>query len=98
MRSGLEHVMRRMEWYMALDQLLLLNSWEGSVDFHMFRSSMQSTLVQLYEQLLEFEVTCLCRCFYKHPIIRVAKDMLGLRDLEATLNSLKASMSLATRM
>lgn len=74
---------------MALDQLLLLNNWEGSVDFHMFRSSMQSTIVQLYEQLLEFEVTCLCRCFYQHPIIRVAKDMLGLRDLEATLKSLE---------
>src|SRR5947209_9926671 len=90
MYEGLEHVIERMEWYLALTDLLLRDQWKDDHTFENFRHVLSENILRLMQSLLEFEIKCVCQCYHRHPIVKGIRDLLALDAWEDQMRSIRA--------
>jgi hypothetical protein len=88
MTEGLEYVVDRIGWYMALCRLLLKENIPGE-EGKRFREEMENKILSLYKGLLEFQMKCTCRCYDNWAIVRLLKDMSGFTNWNEKLETVK---------
>ncbi|KAF6792671.1 ankyrin repeat protein, partial [Colletotrichum sojae] len=89
MVKGLQHVVSRMDWYLDLSSVLLEHSWESSDVFSGLSGIVEQRIVDLYQEILQFEMWSTAWCFQDHAVAKGLKTMVGLVDWETRRNDIE---------
>lgn len=90
MAEGLKHIIKQMDWYVALYPLLLREKWTNDFDFLRWGNVLKSRITTLYEKLLEYQMKCVCQCYHDHPVVVCIKVLLGRLNWKSELDGVKA--------
>ncbi|EED22491.1 ankyrin repeat domain protein, putative [Talaromyces stipitatus ATCC 10500] len=86
MHEGLAHIIDRMDWSMALTDILLKENWKNKNDFQNLHRLLDRKLVDLYSDYLEYEMRSVCACF--SPWLSGVKNLVKWDGWKANLDGL----------
>ncbi len=96
MLEGLSYVVSRMDWYLDLANVLLVDKWKSNATFTKYHGNIEQKVVELYATLLEFEMKSVAYCFHDYPVVQIIKTMAGFNDWKEqrkVIESREASLS-----
>lgn len=88
MRDGLEHLVQRFEFYMALTPLLLSDSWTDQQDFKKFSLVVRNRVINLYTKLLLYQMRASRACYARW--VTAVKDYVKVTSWRERLSELMA--------
>ncbi|EFX00600.1 nacht and wd40 domain containing protein [Grosmannia clavigera kw1407] len=86
---GLEHVMDKLEWYMALARVAFRSNWNADPASAQMLELTKNKVVELYAALLEYEMQCVCECFKTSRFVRSMRVLLTIDDWKERIQTVK---------
>ncbi|KAL7809418.1 WD40 repeat-like protein [Trichoderma aethiopicum] len=84
-RTGVTHVVQRMNWYCEL-AALVLGDQDGSTAG--LQQQLQARLIDLYKKLLSFEIKSICS-YYRHRGLVFLRDLVTLDDWKGAFKEIQ---------
>ena len=76
-RNGIEHVIKRMDWYWNLSSVLLEGKPGDGSSLSGVRYELESQIVDLYKELLLYQIKSICS-YYRNRGIVFLRDIVKL--------------------
>lgn len=86
-RSGIEYVIKRMDWYWSLPSLVLKES-PSAGGFAPIRRELEAQIIDLYEALLLYEVKSVC-LYYRSRGLVLLRDIAKLDDWNGDMRTIQ---------
>ncbi|PTB63912.1 YVTN repeat-like/Quino protein amine dehydrogenase [Trichoderma citrinoviride] len=86
-RSGIEYVIKRMDWYWNLSSAVLKDNANES-GFSGVRQEMETRVVDLYAMLLSYEIKSVCS-YYRNRGLALLRDIVSLDDWNGDMTALQ---------
>ena len=87
-RKGIDHIVKRMDWYWSLSSSLLKHSAGHDSELSGVRHELENQFVDLYKAFLSYQVKSVYS-YYRNRGLVLLRDMVGLDDWVGDLNAIR---------
>jgi len=97
MADAIEHIVKRMKWYMALSRTLLADKKNGNSSWKASRDTLQERITEMYQTILQYEMQSVLYCYKEYPIVKIVKDIFTPDKWTTRLQDIKNMESIITQ-